>query len=59
MSYYLAAVSDMIDPSVNRDSGGIDGVAWFKIDALDDLPIYHDVLNIITGAIPIINKISN
>lgn len=54
VTYFLAA-SAYGEPTLNSN-GGLDKVAWFRLDEIVDLTIYDDILPVIAKAIEKINN---
>jgi len=54
VTYFLAR-TDMADLKLG-DSGGLDDVRWFKLQDIEHLNFYNDILPIITKAITLISK---
>jgi len=52
---YFLANAEMKDLKLG-DSGGLDNAKWFKLDELQTLNFYNDILPIITKAVTIISK---
>lgn len=52
---YFLAKSEMLDLKLG-DSGGLDDAKWFKLQEIQNLNFYNDILPIITKAITIISS---
>lgn len=54
VKYFLASTSDK--ELKLKESGGLDGANWFKMEELGDLKMYDDIRPIMAKAIKILNK---
>ena len=54
VTYYLAEAK-YGNLTLEKDSGGLDDVKWFKLDEIGDLKLYGDILTFITKALTILS----
>jgi N utilization substance protein B len=55
VTYFLAKCPEMKDLSLGK-SGGLDDTKWFKLQDIESLNFYNDILPIITKAITILSE---
>ena len=53
---YFLAKADYKELILEKDSGGLDDVRWFKINEVQDIKTYGDILPFITKAISLISE---